>query len=115
MRQLHTRAGMRETEEREVVLSDCAPEALEAVLRFCYMGECRLPRRDMLSLLVLADRLDIPDLTTLAEKVHPVSLLTSIPSVVRSKRLAKGTGSLAEVYAMEAASEEGQQPARGTA
>lgn len=63
------RAGMRETEEREVVLTDCPPDALESVLRFCYMGECRLPRRDMLSLLVLADRLDIPDLTALAEKV----------------------------------------------
>ncbi len=63
-------AGMRETEEREVVLPDCAPQALEAVLRFCYMGECRLPRADMLGLLVLADRLDIPDLTALAEKVR---------------------------------------------
>ncbi|EIE18689.1 hypothetical protein COCSUDRAFT_60000 [Coccomyxa subellipsoidea C-169] len=62
-------SGMRETAESEVVLPDCPPEALEAVLRFCYMGECRLPRRDMLSLLVLADRLDIPDLTALAEKV----------------------------------------------
>jgi hypothetical protein len=60
---------MREMEEREVVLTDCPPDALESVLRFCYMGECRLPRRDMLSLLVLADRLDIPDLTALAEKV----------------------------------------------
>ena len=69
------RTGMREAAEREVVLTDCPPDALEAVLRFCYMGECRLPRRDMLGLLVLADRLDIPDLTALAEKVtaltHP--------------------------------------------
>lgn len=60
---------MRETVHSEVVLPECPPTALEAVLRFCYMGECRLPRRDMLDLLVLADRLDIPDLTSLAEKV----------------------------------------------
>lgn len=88
---------MRETEEREVVLPDCAPEALEAVLRFCYMGECRLPRRDMLGLLVLADRLDIPDLTTLAEKVRPVTTQTKgaglnlgcLPSVTLPPKIAE--------------------------
>lgn len=51
------------------MLTDCEPEALEAVLRFCYMGECRLPKKEMLPLLVLADRLDIPGLTALCEKV----------------------------------------------
>ncbi len=80
-----------------MVLPDCAPEALEAVLRFCYMGECRLPRRDMLGLLVLADRLDIPDLTTLAEKVRPVTTQTKgaglnlgcLPSVTLPPKIAE--------------------------
>ena len=60
---------MREASEREVVLHDCPPAALEAVLRFCYCGECRAPKQDMLQLLVLADRLDIPALVAVCEKV----------------------------------------------
>jgi hypothetical protein len=60
---------MRETADREVVLTECEPSALEAMLRFCYTGECRLPKRHTLDLLILADRLDIPELTCLCEKV----------------------------------------------
>ena len=61
---------MREATEREVLLlPDCAPGCLEAVLRFCYCGECRVPKQDMLPLLVLADRLDIPALVAVCEKV----------------------------------------------
>ena len=62
--------GMREMQDREVTLSDCHPDTLEAVLQFCYMGECRRPKKDMLALLVMADRLDIPCLTALCEKVR---------------------------------------------
>ncbi len=68
-------AGMREMQDREVTLSDCHPETLEAVLQFCYMGECRRPKKDMLALLVMADRLDIPCLTALCEKVRAGFLL----------------------------------------
>lgn len=53
-----------------MTLSDCHPDTLEAVLQFCYMGECRRPKKDMLALLVMADRLDIPCLTALCEKVR---------------------------------------------
>ena len=62
-------AGMRETLDREVKLEDCHPDILEAVLQFCYMGECRRPKKDMLGLLIMADRLDIPCLTAICEKV----------------------------------------------
>jgi hypothetical protein len=68
---------MREATEREVLLPDCAPGCLEAVLRFCYCGECRVPKQDMLALLVLADRLDIPALVAVCEKVRPKRALFS--------------------------------------
>ena len=71
---------MRETQEREVTLSDCHPDTLEAVLQFCYMGECRRPKKDMLALLVMADRLDIPCLTALCEKVRERATLQGAAS-----------------------------------
>ena len=64
-------AGMRETQDKEVKLTECHPDTLEAVLQFCYMGECRRPKKDMLRLLVMADRLDMPCLTAICEKVRP--------------------------------------------
>lgn len=66
-------AGMREMQEREVTLTDCHPDIMEALLQFCYTGECRRPKRDMLGLLVMADRLDMPCLTAICEKVRPLS------------------------------------------
>lgn len=65
------RAGMQETQDKEVTLTECHPDTLEAVLQFCYMGECRRPKKDMLRLLVMADRLDMPCLTAICEKVWP--------------------------------------------
>lgn len=61
-------SGMREMQEREVTLTDCHPDIMEALLQFCYTGECRRPKRDMLGLLVMADRLDMPCLTAICEK-----------------------------------------------
>ena len=69
---------MREATAREVVLHDCSPAALEAVLRFCYCGECRAPKQDVLPLLVLADRLDIPALVAVCEKVRGFDALDTM-------------------------------------
>ena len=55
-------------------LTDCHPDTIEALLQFCYTGECRRPKRDMLGLLVMADRLDMPCLTAICEKVRPLAL-----------------------------------------
>ena len=54
-----------------MTLTDCHPDTMEALLQFCYTGECRRPKRDMLGLLVMADRLDMPCLTAICEKVRP--------------------------------------------
>ena len=72
---------MREMQEREVTLTDCHPDTMEALLQFCYTGECRRPKRDMLGLLVMADRLDMPCLTAICEKVRPPCLCRRLRSM----------------------------------
>ena len=83
-------AGMREASEREVVLHDCPPAALEAVLRFCYCGECRAPKQDMLQLLVLADRLDIPALVAVCEKVRAWTPAEVVPLLTIGRLCPRG-------------------------
>ena len=63
-----------------MTLTDCHPDIMEALLQFCYTGECRRPKRDMLGLLVMADRLDMPCLTAICEKVRPLALAAAAAS-----------------------------------
>ena len=55
--------------------SVCRPGAwqdlLQAVLRFCYTGECSVARGSVLELLLLADRFAVPALQAACEEARP--------------------------------------------
>lgn len=80
--------SMQEAQERKVIIANAAPEAVEALLYFCYLGE--VPKEcDFLTLLVLSDQYQIESLVKLCchALVDAFSEATVVPTLRTMRQL----------------------------